>query len=142
MHGIIVLKRFPTATPGSLCTVNDEYFKEIEYGIVKCNRHVTQKQKERVATYYKFPRWAWETVEFDHLIPLGIGGSNNDDNLWPQPGPTGYGEAHEKDLVEMQAYKLLRYQNGTQAEAAQLICDWLNNQYNPIVYYNISSWGL
>jgi hypothetical protein len=34
--------------------------------------------------------------QMDHLIPLGIGGTDNDDNLWPQP----FAEAMLKDKLE------------------------------------------
>ena len=40
--------------------------------------------------------------EIDHLIPLGIGGSNGPRNLWPQPESTVPWNSKLKDQLEIQ----------------------------------------
>jgi len=41
------------------------------------------------------------TTEFDHLVPLELGGTNAVSNLWPEPNSTGArGFNNPKDLVE------------------------------------------
>ncbi|KAJ3279251.1 hypothetical protein HDU76_009570, partial [Blyttiomyces sp. JEL0837] len=62
-------------------------------------------------------------------IPLGIGGSNDYHNLWPQQGPSGQNQSGEKDAVEQQAYNLLSTGQINQKQAVQMICDWLNTHY-------------
>ncbi len=58
-------------------------------------RNVTSAEKAQVAAAYHFTG-ANSTVEYDHLISLEIGGSNDPKNLWPQP----IAEAHVKDRLE------------------------------------------
>jgi hypothetical protein len=58
-------------------------------------RHVTLAEKARVAAAYNFTG-RYSEVEFDHLISLEIGGSNDDTNLWPQP----IVQARVKDRLE------------------------------------------
>ena len=75
-------------TPGSLCERPDElrYQERINY----CNRSVGGALKARVFDTYenlgyellrRFPR---AEFKIDHFIPLCAGGSNEEDNLWPQ----------------------------------------------------------
>lgn len=41
------------------------------------------------------------TTEFDHLVPLELGGSDDVTNLWPEPSDLpGHGFNNSKDLVE------------------------------------------
>ena len=86
-------KNFPDGpdirrTPGALCE-NSETFRypaKIRY----CNRNVESKLKNRIIAAYdkefsydiqKMPRGDFK---IDHFIPLSIGGSNDESNLWPQ----------------------------------------------------------
>ncbi|CAN5579576.1 hypothetical protein BH10BDE1_BH10BDE1_33890 [soil metagenome] len=75
-------------TPGSLCQKNSgyRYPEHIKY----CNRSVDSGMKNEIIKEYdqtfgysvrSMPRRAFK---IDHLIPLCAGGSNNQDNLWPQ----------------------------------------------------------
>jgi hypothetical protein len=45
--------------------------------------------------------------EIDHLIPLGIGGSNDTANLWPQAYQGPHWNAHLKDRLESKLRKLV-----------------------------------
>jgi hypothetical protein len=51
--------------------------------------------------------YSLRSVQTDHLIPLGIGGADNDDNLWPQP----YAEALLKDKLEWRMRDLVCKEN-------------------------------
>lgn len=57
---------------------------------------ITEAEKRASLLAYGDPGSAGG-YEYDHLIPLGLGGARNDPrNLWPQPGPT----PNRKDSVE------------------------------------------
>lgn len=75
-------------TPGSLCTTGGtfRYPEHVRY----CDRHVDSALKyEIIREYDKEFGYSIHTMsrgafKIDHLIPLCAGGSNNEDNLWPQ----------------------------------------------------------
>jgi hypothetical protein len=114
-----------TFTPGRLCTPSDPDFKEYRYPehIAYCNRDVTPQMKQEVAAHYGIPQSEWGNYEFDHLIPLCIGGDSHVDNLWPQPrgNPNG---SDDKDKLENQLYQEMKAGTITQAEAVRQIYAW------------------
>jgi hypothetical protein len=59
-------------------------------------RDVPQSVKERVYAAYGVAVHSGDTYEVDHLVPLEVGGSNAQANLWPEPSP-GF---HAKDALE------------------------------------------
>ena len=74
-------------TPGSYCTQAEEhrYPEKIAY----CKRHVSTGAKWAVIEKYNEQGFRIENSDrsqfkIDHFIPLGAGGSNKADNLWPQ----------------------------------------------------------
>jgi len=74
-------------TPGSLCTRPTEYryAEKIPY----CERDVDSQQKEEIFIEYRQLGYKLnpknrKDYKIDHLIPLCAGGSNKEDNLWPQ----------------------------------------------------------
>jgi hypothetical protein len=75
-------------TPGELCKRGDEtrYPERIQY----CRRDVESDRKRGIFRDYDraygYHMQSMNRMEFkiDHLIPLCMGGSNNDSNLWPQ----------------------------------------------------------
>ena len=66
-------------------------------------------------------------IEYDHLIPLELGGANDVRNLWPEPptSPTQKTTANAKDDVENALHDLVCKGRLTLAEAQQRIAtDW------------------
>lgn len=112
-------------TPGHLCTPADPNFKEYRYPehIAYCQRNVTQQMKQQVAAHYGIPQADWGNYEFDHLLPLAIGGDSSVDNLWPQPrgNPDG---SDGKDKLELDLYNQMKAGTVTQAEAVRQIYAW------------------
>ena len=114
-------------TPGFLCSEQDPNFAKFDYPehIARCTRNVDTQEKLQIAQEYgNIPQAEWKNYEFDHLIPLCAGGSDDIRNLWPQP----IDEAHLKDKLEDTICGGLRAGTMTQAEAVQKVHDWFNEQ--------------
>lgn len=75
-------------TPGTLCKKPDE--KRYPEGIPYCERAVGGSLKnDIIKTYdttfgYKIGSMDRKLFKIDHYIPLCMGGSNEEENLWPQ----------------------------------------------------------
>lgn len=75
-------------TPGALCDRPDTY--RYPEHIAYCERDVTPQTKAEVfATYrnrlgYTLDLTNRSNYKIDHFIPLCAGGSNEEENLWPQ----------------------------------------------------------
>jgi hypothetical protein len=82
-----------TLTPGVVMTT--DVAKICKSGYSSTVRSVNSAEKAQVASAYHFSG-ASSTVEFDHLISLELGGSNDLKNLWPEP----IADAHIKDALE------------------------------------------
>lgn len=98
----------PACTAGKLlpdarCTPGKRMSSSVQQvcvpGYAKSVRNVTSATRNDVLRQYDFK--AKGEFEVDHLIPLSIGGSNDEDNLWPQPAP-GF---HLKDRLEFALWK-------------------------------------
>lgn len=111
-------------TPGKLCAAGDPDFKEYRYQeqIPYCNRHVTQQMKEQVAAHYGIPKSDWGNYEFDHLLPLAIGGNSHVENLWPQP--RGAEQSDGKDKLEYDLFLQMQAGKLSQADAVKQIYAW------------------
>lgn len=78
----------PKLTPGSVCTTpsSQRYPERINY----CERDVdTSLKREIMKRYdrelgYRVTRMDRMQFKIDHYIPLCMGGSNDESNLWPQ----------------------------------------------------------
>jgi len=74
-------------TPGSLCDRPDEY--RYQERIAYCKRDVSTNLKYDVMNEYREEGYRLNmnnrsSYKIDHFIPLCAGGSNNENNLWPQ----------------------------------------------------------
>lgn len=119
----------PDLTPGHVCTPQDPDFDKFDYTekIARCRRHFTIGDKQKVAdSYGGIPREEWKKYEFDHMIPLCAGGSNDLRNVWPEP----IEQADRKDILENQICLALRAGTMSQAEALQKVYDWFNDERN------------
>lgn len=78
----------PTTTPGDVCVDSGvkRYPEQIDY----CERNVSSDlKKELIKSYdekfgYQIEQMNRQDFKIDHFIPLSIGGSNSEKNLWPQ----------------------------------------------------------
>lgn len=74
-------------TPGSLCTSPSSY--RYQERIPYCNRDVDSQLKDEVFREYRNAGYRLtpgtrSSYKIDHFIPLCAGGSNRENNLWPQ----------------------------------------------------------
>lgn len=77
----------PRLTPGSLCDRPDRY--RYPENIAYCERDVNSFTKEAIFISYRNNlgyrlNGERSTFKIDHFIPLCAGGSNHENNLWPQ----------------------------------------------------------
>ncbi|MBC7457880.1 MAG: hypothetical protein H7235_06350 [Bdellovibrionaceae bacterium] len=117
----------PKLTKGVLCTPVDSDFTGFDYPskVARCKRNIMDSEKVAVAKAYgNIPRTDWPKYEFDHYLPLCAGGSNNIQNLWPQP----ISEAKQKDVIEVQVCSGLKAGTMTQDVALQKINDWFKQR--------------
>jgi hypothetical protein len=121
----------PKLTPGAVRTTDRV---EICNTRTKTIRNVPDSVKQKVYRIYgltsKRDKWcnSEEGCETDHLVPIGLGGSNepidprdntrgDTRNLWPQQY-SGLWNAHHKDQLEVRLMKLVCKQ-GLDVETAQ-----------------------
>lgn len=110
-----------TLTPGSLCDRPNQ--KRYPEGIPYCSRRVKSELKREIMREYD-AKLGYQVTEMqrsafkiDHFIPLCMGGSNNQDNLWPQHVSVyNITDPLEPAFCEKMAQGKLR-----QAEAVELI---------------------
>lgn len=108
-------------TPGVLCTKPSSY--RYQERMPYCERNVPSSLKEKVIRDYdqrlgyniqKLPR---SDFKIDHFIPLSIGGSNDESNLWPQHKDIyPYSDPLENEVSNLMMINRIR-----QAEAIRVI---------------------
>jgi hypothetical protein len=72
----------PTITPGAVRTID---VGEICSSGTRQLRHWGRARDDRIMSEYGLSPGPHPDWEIDHLIPLCLGGSDEDRNLWPQP---------------------------------------------------------
>jgi hypothetical protein len=72
----------PLLTPGAVRTID---IGEICSAGTTGLRHWSRDRDDRILREYGLPAGPHLQLEIDHLIPLGIGGSDDDRNLWSEP---------------------------------------------------------
>jgi phosphatidylinositol-3-phosphatase len=83
----------PTLTPGAVLTTSLATICTTGYS--RTVRNVSAAEKAQVAAAYAFGGPS-SSVEYDHLISLELGGSNDPTNVWLEP----IADAHVKDGLE------------------------------------------
>lgn len=123
-------------TTGMLCSESDPNFSHTyRYNekIPYCTRDVNGIEKSEVAKEYNTPRSDWRNYEFDHLIPLSIGGSDDIRNIWPQP----LNQAKLKDRVEDEVFLAMKKGQLTQDQAISKLINWFCDPCHDIYGKNI-----
>jgi hypothetical protein len=72
----------PALTPGAVRTTDTS---EICSTGTRQLRHWSRDRDDRIMAEYGLPGGAHPDYEIDHLVPLGVGGADDDRNLWPEP---------------------------------------------------------
>lgn len=95
-------------------------------GYAKSARHVDGKTKALVYREYGIEHHQPGAYEIDHLISLGLGGSNDIRNLWPESLDTQPWNARAKDRLEERLHKLV-CDGGLSLDEAQtaIAKDWI-----------------
>lgn len=124
-NGPAILVPDRSKTPGALCSTDDPDFEELRYParIAYCKRNVDESKKAEVAANYRVPKEDWDQYEFDHFIPLSIGGNDSIDNIWPQR----LDSAKRKDQLEDELFHQLSQGQISQSEAVRKIKAWVND---------------
>lgn len=109
----------PEETQGELCSQSNSDFKEFRYKeqIPYCIRNVDSQKKSQIYDAYQIPIECRYRYTIDHFIPLSIGGSNSDSNLWPEHKLV---KATRPNL-EVELYNSLKDGSITQVEAIKII---------------------
>lgn len=73
-------------TPGDLCDTRNHDFAEFRFSekIPVCRRDVSWELKQKIYSKYGIPKNCRREYTIDHFIPLSMGGSNHERNLWPE----------------------------------------------------------
>jgi hypothetical protein len=87
----------PKLTPGAVVTTNTTIICQPGYS--RSVRHTSGQLKHQIYVEYGIDRNAGH-YEIDHLVPLGIGGADNRENLWPESRDTQPWNAGVKDRLE------------------------------------------
>jgi len=135
----------PSCTPGA----TNPQVTQADIGSTICNsgysasirppESVTEPEKEGSAAAYGYTG-AFSTAEYDHLIPLELGGDPNDPaNLWIEPpdNPDATSTSNTKDLLENELNSLVCSGRMALATAQQAIAtDWVSayQHYGGLAY--------
>ncbi len=76
------------------CTEKSSELREIRYAnkVAVCNRNVSSATRNKIYNKYQIPEGDRGNYTIDHLVPLFMGGSNEEQNLWPQHKSIGTAE--------------------------------------------------
>jgi hypothetical protein len=96
----------PTLTPGAVRTID---VGEICSHGTRELRHWNRERDDRIMTEYGLPAGPHPDFELDHLVPLGIGGADDERNLWPEPRRSleSTWNAERKDRLEWRLRDLI-----------------------------------
>ncbi len=125
----------PTTIEGCFCTTTSKDFAGLRYNppVPYCKRHVTLHEKNEIAGIYGIAHRQYRYYEFDHLIPLSVGGSNNACNIWPQP----LWQARIKDRLELELYYAIKAGKITKSQAVRIISSWFHHPCAGLNHHNL-----
>lgn len=114
-----LVKPNPEMTQGDYCNSNDPDFVNYRYEekIAYCARNVSYWKKKEIYDRYNIPEACRTEFTVDHYIPLFMGGSNHDGNLWPEHKRV---KATRQNL-EMDLYTEIKNNRISQREALEII---------------------
>lgn len=135
IHAAIGTIYAPATIEGCLYTTTSKDFAGLRYNppVPYCKRHVTMHEKNEIAVLYDIKPQQYKHYEFDHLIPLSIGGSNNACNIWPQP----QWQARIKDRLELQLYNAMKSGKITESQAVKRISYWFHHPCTGLNNHNL-----
>jgi hypothetical protein len=115
----LLVKPDPQLTYGDLCSEQDTDYIEHRYveNIAYCYRNVSFERRARVYDRYNIPAHCRRQYTIDHFIPLALGGSNKDQNLWPEHRNV---KATRQNL-EQELFDQIRVGKITQTRAIEII---------------------
>jgi hypothetical protein len=100
----------PKLTPGAVRTTDKQDICSHgtrELRLYNTNRDAARERYINILQRYSTTLRQQAPIQLDHLIPLGIGGADADNNLWPQPKE----EAELKDKLEWRMRDLVCKEN-------------------------------
>jgi len=108
-------------TKGHLCSPKDPDLEGYRYSehIAVCKRVVSTSVKNRIYLKYNVALVNKKYYTIDHFIPLAIGGSNDEDNLWPEPRAV----KRTRPNLEMDIYEAMKRGQMSQREAIRIIVE-------------------
>jgi hypothetical protein len=112
----------PTITPGAVRTTDvGDICSTGTSGL----RHWSRERDDRIMAEYGLPTGPHPDYEVDHLVPLGIGGADDDKNLWAEPRRSIEKEwpAEKKDELESRLRELVCARQLDVSAAQQAIRD-------------------
>jgi hypothetical protein len=112
----------PILTPGAVRTTDAG---EICSTGTRELRHWSRARDDRIMIEYGLPPGPHPDFEVDHLVPLGIGGADDDKNLWPEPRRAiePQWNAERKDDLEFRLRELICSGQLDVSEAQRAIAD-------------------
>ena len=113
------VKPNPAVTQGDFCNSKDPDFVDYRYTekIPYCVRNVSRYTKAEIYDQYQVPEKCRAEYTVDHYVPLFMGGSNHNANLWPEHKLV---KATRQNL-EVELYNELKNGRMTQEEAVEII---------------------
>lgn len=108
----------PNLTPGKLTGHTLSQICKVGYTLDQ--RHVTKSIRKEVMRRYGLDPKNLHDYEIDHYVSLELGGSNDIENLWPQP----ILEARKKDVVETKLHRRMCRGEITLEQAQQSVENW------------------
>lgn len=110
----------PACTPGAMALVERA---AVCGSSSRSRRHVSSLTRRLVLVSYGVAPADAHLYELDHLVPLELGGSNDPDNLWPEPIEQARLKDHAENAARRRVCGLRPTETLTQAQQG-FATDW------------------